>query len=281
MAKKQVKAKAKVKVTEEVTTSTLAANEMVDVIIEPKKIKSKNSWEIKDRFYYLTGSKSPLSLRLKTSGMFYFDEEAGYEREILYTRNQKTLFVDEMQGQRQLAQIVFSNGTLMVPKNMQTLQKLLSIYHPHKNKLYAERDDVAVAIDEMNDLQLELDAMNAAANMDIDQAEAIMRAEIGSEVSRMSSKELKRDLLLFARNNPELFLELMNDDNIHLRNVGIKATEASIISLSSDNRTFTWGNTGRKLMTVPFDEHPYSALAAWFKTDEGMEVLNSIEKRLN
>ena len=213
--------------------------------------------------------------------MFYFDEEAGYEREVLYTRNQKTLFVDEMQGQRQLAQIVFSNGTLMVPKNMQTLQKLLSIYHPHKNKLYAERDDVAVAIDEMNDLQLELDAMNAAANMDIDQAEAIMRAEIGSEVSRMSSKELKRDLLLFARNNPELFLELMNDDNIHLRNVGIKATEASIISLSPDNRTFTWGSTGRKLMTVPFDEHPYSALAAWFKTDEGMEVLNSIEKRLN
>lgn len=281
MAKKQVKAKAKVKVTEEVTTSTLAANQMVDVIIEPKKIKSKNSWEIKDRFYYLTGSKSPLSLRLKTSGMFYFDEEAGYEREVLYTRNQKTLFVDEMQGQRQLAQIVFSNGTLMVPKNMQTLQKLLSIYHPHKNKLYAERDDVAVAIDEMNDLQLELDAMNAAANMDIDQAEAIMRAEIGSEVSRMSSKELKRDLLLFARNNPELFLELMNDDNIHLRNVGIKATEASIISLSPDNRTFTWGSTGRKLMTVPFDEHPYSALAAWFKTDEGMEVLNSIEKRLN
>jgi hypothetical protein len=37
----------------------------------------------------------------------------------------------------------------------------------------------------------------------------------------------------------------------------------------------------RKLMTVPFDEHPYSALAAWFKTDEGMEVYKAcIEKRL-
>jgi hypothetical protein len=149
------------------------------------------------------------------------------------------------------------------------------------NKLYFEDKPEELAKEEVQDIQLELEAMNAAVNMDIDQAEAIMRAEIGSEVSRMSSKELKRDLLLFARNNPELFLELMNDDNIHLRNVGIKATEASIISLSPDNTTFTWGNTGRKLMTVPFDEHPYSALAAWFKTDEGMEVLNSIEKRLN
>ena len=33
-------------------------------------------------------------------------------------------------------------------------------------------------------------------------------------------------------------------------------------------------------MNVPFDEHPYSALAAWFKTDEGMEIYANIEKRL-
>ena len=39
-------------------------------------------------------------------------------------------------------------------------------------------------------------------------AEAIMRVEIGSKVSEMSSKELKRDLLIFAKDNPELFLEL-------------------------------------------------------------------------
>ena len=55
---------------------------------------------------------------------------------------------------------------------------------------------------------------------------------------------------------------------------------SKILSLSSDNRTFSYAATGRKLMTVPFDEHPYSALAAYFKTDEGMEVLNAIEKRL-
>jgi hypothetical protein len=122
--------------------------------------------------------------------------------------------------------------------------------------------------------------MNIAASMDIDQAEAIMRVELGSAVSTMSSKELKRDLLVFANKNPYLFLELANDDNVHLRNIGIRATEMGIIKLSGDNRTFSYGSTDRKLMTVPFDEHPYSALAAYFKTDEGMEVLNAIEKRL-
>ena len=44
--------------------------------------------------------------------------------------------------------------------------------------------------------------------------------------------------------------------------------------------TFTWGSNGRKLMNIPFDEHPYSALAAWFQTDEGLEVFNNLEKRL-
>jgi hypothetical protein len=36
-------------------------------------------------------------------------------------------------------------------------------------------------------------------NMDIDMAEAIMRVEVGSKVSEMSSKELKRDLLFMLR----------------------------------------------------------------------------------
>jgi hypothetical protein len=96
----------------------------------------------------------------------------------------------------------------------------------------------------------------------------------------MTSKELKRDLLVFARRNPKDFLELANDENVAIRNVGIKAVEANIIKLAQDQRTFKWASNGRKLMTVPFDENPYSALAAWFKTDEGVEVYQTIEKRL-
>ena len=128
---------------------------------------------------------------------------------------------------------------------------------------------------------MEIDALNAAQAIDIDMAEAIMRVEIGSKVSEMSSKELKRDLLLYAKRNPKLFLELVNDENVMLRNFGIRATEMGILKLSTDQRTFSWGSNDRKLMNVPFDEHPYSALAAWFKTDEGMEIYSNIEKRLN
>ena len=83
-----------------------------------------------------------------------------------------------------------------------------------------------------------------------------------------------------AKRNPRLVIELANDDNVQLRNFGIKAAEAGYISLSQDQRTFTYGDGDRKLMTVPFDENPYSALAAFFKTDEGVEVYKAIQKKL-
>ena len=241
----------------------------------------KDIWEIKPRTYLLKGDKRPLSKMIKCANIYYFDEEKGYERELKYCENQRTCFVDEMEGDQRLSHVIFRNGALIVPKNKQTLQKLLSLYHPHKDKVFYELKPQIIAQDELIDINLEVDALIAARNMDIDMAEAVMRAEIGSRVSKMSSKELKRDLLIFAKKNPKLLLELANDSDVQLRNFGIKATEMGILGLSSDQRTFSWRSNGRKLMNVPFDEHPYSALAAWFKTDEGMEIYSNIEKRLN
>ena len=68
--------------------------------------------------------------------------------------------------------------------------------------------------------------------------------------------------------------------NSEERKAAIKATEAGIIKLSQDQRDFKWATNGKKLMTVPFDENPYSAMAAYFKTDEGVEIYKSIEKKL-
>ena len=212
--------------------------------------------------------------------MLYFDEKNRAQRELRYATNQDSPFVDEQKGECTMGHIRFIEGTLKVSKEKQNLQKLLSLYHPLKGKIYEEYSAVQEATDDLDILDLQIDALNAARNMDIDQAEAILRVELGSKVSSMSSKELKRDLLLFARNNPKLFINLANDDNVQLRNVAIRAQEAGIINLSPDQRTFTWGSNGRKLMNVPFDENPYSAFAAFLKTDEGVEIYKSIDKKL-
>jgi len=237
-------------------------------------------WEVKDRIYTLKSGATTVSATIRSRAIYWYDEEAGYERELKYTENQRTPFVDEFKGPARLAHIVFRDGSLFVPKEKTVLQQLLSIYHPDLGKVYVEQDPVKEAESELELMDIEYEASSIAFDMEIDKAEAILRVEQGSSVSNLTSKELKRDIRLFARKNPKLFLSLANDENVELRNTGIKATEAGIIKLSADNRSFTWGSNDRQLMQVPFDENPYSALAAWFKTDEGVTVLKQIEKRL-
>ena len=250
-----------------------------------KQATQDTSWEIKDRTYFLKGPHNPLTLKIHSKHtarhpLLWYDTEKNEQREVRYATNQNSPFKDEQAGEATLGHIRFKEGSLLVQKKDQALQKILSIYHPLLGVLYTEQDIIEEAKDDLFELEMELEAMNIAKNIDIDQCEAILRVEIGSKVNKMTSKEVRRDVMIMARNNPSMFLELASDDNVEVRNIGIKAQEQGIIKLASDQRTFKWASNGRKLMTVPFDENPYSALAAWFKTDEGVEVYKSIEKRL-
>jgi hypothetical protein len=243
------------------------------------------NWEIKDRTYILSGIKQPLVFTVpgrhsRKRPLLWWDEEQQLQRELRYATNQNSPFVDEQKGQVTLGRIVFRNGSLYVPSRMQNLQKLLSLYHPLKGKMFYEHDVQEIAGDQLDVINLEVDALIAAKQLSVDEAEAILRVEYGNAVSQMTSKEIQRDILLFAKQRSELFLRLMQDDDVHLRNFAIKAVEANIIKLSSDNRSFQWASNGRKLFEVPFEEHPYSAISAWFKTDDGLEVVKAIEKRL-
>jgi len=242
-------------------------------------------WEIKDRRYYLLHGAEPLTYTLGSKNsrrhpLLWFDPSKSEQRELRYATNMNSPFVDEQKGEAILGHIIFEDGVLSVPKEKQNLQKLLSLYHPRKGHTYDEWQPENIAVDELEDINLEIDAMLAAKEMEIDHAEAVLRVEIGSSVTQLSSKELKRDLMLMARSNPEAFLAIANDENVGLRNTAIVAVEKGIINLSQDQRTFNWGSNNRKLLTVPFDENPYSAIASWFKTDEGVDVFQSIQKKL-
>tara|TARA_E500000318_G_scaffold17926_1_gene18559 strand:+ start:2087 stop:2932 length:846 start_codon:yes stop_codon:yes gene_type:complete len=268
--------------------------EVAPQVIETKEVAKpaakvsapkKPQWEIKDRTYLLNGLKTPLTYTIASRHtnrypLLWFDKEKNEQRELRYATNQNSPLVDEQSGEATLGHIVFRDGTLTVTKEKQNLQKLLSLYHPMKGIKYNEFNPVEEAVDDLETIEYIIEALNVARGMDIDQAEAILRVEVGSKVSDMSSKEIKRDLLIFAKENAQLFLELANDENVQLRNVAINATELGLLSLSQDQRTFSWAKTNRKIMNVPFDENPYSAMAAFFKTDEGIEVYKSIEKKL-
>tara|TARA_B110000879_G_scaffold208342_1_gene293755 strand:- start:1858 stop:2682 length:825 start_codon:yes stop_codon:yes gene_type:complete len=246
---------------------------------------TKPTWEIKDRLYILKDNKRPIVFTLpakhsNVKPLLWFDEKTGLQKEIRYATNQNSPFVPEQTGTAVLGRIIFRDGELAVPKEQQNLQKLLSLYHPAKDTWYYEFNPIQDSVDELEYINMEIDALTLARELGIEEAEAILRVEHGNKVDTLSSSELKRDLIIFAKRNPYLFIQLAHDENVELRNIGVKATQAGLIQLSSDQRTFTYGDAKRKLMTVPFDEHPYNALAAYFKTDDGMEIYKHLIKRL-
>ena len=261
--------------------------QVIENVAQPIKVKpvKKDDWEIKDRTYILKGDKEPLTFTIPSKHtrrhpLLWFDQSAKEQRELRYATNMNSPFVDEQKGEVTMGHITFRDGSLHVASRDVALQKLLSLYHPMKDRKYAEYVPKQIASDELVDLEYEIEALLAARMMDVDEAEAIVRVEQGNVVDSLSSKEVKRDLMLLAKRNPKLFLSLAADENVGLRNAGIKAESQGLIRLSQDQRTFHWGSNDRKLMTVPFDENPYTALAAWFKTDDGVEVYKSVEKQL-
>ena len=238
------------------------------------------NWELKDRSYVLSGGISPLTYKIRSVGMLWFDEDKKINRELRYAPNQKSLFVDEQDNRVQIEHVIFENGALYVPRTNVVLQQLLSNYHPEAGKVWEEIDEMQEAVDDIDQIELELEALKLVQELEIEHLEAILRTELGSEVTTMSSKEIKRDCYLFAKNNPGLFTEIANDEDIKLRNLANRSVENGVVNLTDDNTTFKWSKTGKKILTVPFDEHPYTAFARFLKTDEGINVMKAIEKKL-
>ena len=112
----------KVEVEEPQVQEEVVTEEVTQVVEQPKareRKKPKDEWEVKDRLYILKNGKKPLSRSIKSANVYWFDEEKGYERELKYCENQRTCFVDEMQGDQRLSHIIFRNGALHVAREKQ------------------------------------------------------------------------------------------------------------------------------------------------------------------
>ncbi len=249
-----------------------------------KQVSSvEKDWEIKDRVYKLKVG-SPLTWTIQTKHnrkkpLLYFDEEKGINREIRYATNQNSIFVDEQDGYATLGHVMFEDGMLYVSRRDQSLQKLLSIYHPLAKTQWMEIDHDKKAKDTVASVEKTLDALNLVTELEEDHLIAILRTEHGSAVTRWTPSQVKRMGFALAQKNPKLFVDLASDEEIQIRNTAVMASEAGIIKLVNNNTQFN-SKSGKKLFTVPFDENPYQAIARWFKTDEGVDVLKSIEKKL-
>ena len=246
----------------------------------------KNTIVPKDKVYRLVSDTAPLALMISTKSssrkpLLWYDEEKNQNRVLRYARNQKSPFEDEQDGNLILEPVVFEDGLLMVPKSNPVLQEFLK-YHPGNGVVFEEANEEQDAEEVVERLNAEVDALVAARQLELEQIEAVSRVLFGNKSSMTSTAELKRDLLIYAKQDPMGFLDILEDDSLQLRSTVQSFFDAGLLTFRKD-KTEVWFNTKsnkKRMLAVPYGEDAINSATSYLQSDDGIEVLKMLEASL-
>jgi hypothetical protein len=236
-----------------------------------------------DKMYKLTRSAAPLSFMLPTrnsrrSPLLWFDEKKGQNRALRYARNQKSPFEDEQDGNAIVEPVIFEDGFLAVNRTNQILQQFLEL-HPLYGKYFILVDKEKDAEIQMEALTVEVDALIEARQLSVEQMENICRVMYGRNTDTMTTAEMKRDVLVAAKNNPKGFLDMLGDPELKYNSNVQRFFDAGYLATRRQGTEvwFSTDNNKKKMLTVPFSVEPTQAAASFLKSDEGIEALKMLE----
>jgi hypothetical protein len=237
----------------------------------------------KDRIYKMTRGAAPLSFTLPSRNtrrypLLWFDEENNINRALRYAVNQKSPFEDEQDGNAIIEPVIFTDGFLSVPKNNPVLQAFLH-YHPLNGIGFVEVDNEKDAAQEIEELSYEVDALIEAKQLAVEYLEVVYRVLFGKDPTKVSTAELRRDILVYAKRDPKDFLNSINDPMMRFISQVHLFFEKSLLTFRNNNKE-VWFNTSsnkKKMLTVPYGDDPYEAVALYLKSDEGLDALTLLE----
>jgi len=246
--------------------------------------------EPKDRTYLLKNQKSPLAYYIASKDtprkrLLYYCEDTNTNHPLRYARNSNTPFQEEQDQNVIVEPIVFEDGVLTVPKTNPVLQQFLH-YHPGNGTEFHEFDNEKDAEEDIEFMYSELDAQLAARDLaanDFSTLEAVARILIGARVDKMSSSEIKRDMMLYAKRYPEDFLEATNDPALKINNLAARALTDGYLVLKNHGKDlyFNLKENKKKLITIPFGDTATSVLASYLQSDAGIELYQFLEEKLS
>tara|TARA_R110000824_G_scaffold76810_2_gene194570 strand:+ start:92 stop:850 length:759 start_codon:yes stop_codon:yes gene_type:complete len=247
------------------------------------KTKTKT---LKDKSYRLKGTAAPLAYMLsshhsKRSNLLHFDEETGINRSMRYARNQKSPFEDEQDGNVIMEPIVFEDGLLYVPKQNQSLQHFLTL-HPGNGNIFEEIDGAKDASEELEVENIILEAQILARDLSVEKLVTVGRVLLGANVDKMSTSELKRDILVFSRNYPIDFMDILDDPSLQIKDDVALFFQNGLLSLRNKQRDvyFNLVHNKKKFLTVPFGEDPHDIVSSYCMVDDGIETYKLLKKHL-
>ena len=238
-----------------------------------------------DKVYRLRNS-SPLSFILpsrstKRFPLLHYDEKLNTNRPLRYAVNQKSPFEDEQDGNAIVDPVIFENGMLRVPKQNPVLQAFLH-YHPMNGTVYEEVNYEKDAETEVQIIASEIDALVLAKSLDVNKLENVARVLFGIDPLNFTTAELKRDVMVFAKRNPEDFIDIVNDPTLEMEANVHRFFEEGLLTFRNNNKE-VWYNTKsnkKKMINIPYGEDPYMTVSLFLKSDDGIDSLQLLENFL-
>ncbi len=230
------------------------------------------------RTFLLKREKTPVSFILQardmpTKRLMYYDETKKKNRSLRYAANQDSPFIDEQDNDSVILEpIIFKDGVLKVDETNHVLLRFLQC-HPDNGVSFYEWDPAKEAEERINIENLILDAQIACRELPIDKMASIIRIFTDKDASKMDAKSVKWECMQIAKQYPEDFLNAIDDPELELDDIAVRAINDGFVSLRNGGRDIHYNlkDNKKRLMTVPLNERPESALAAWLQSDDGLE----------
>ena len=218
--------------------------------------------------------------KIRQKSVLVFDEENGYNREIRYARGERSIFVDEQSATAKREVIVFRDKNLLVNPNQPELLSYLR-QHPDNvangGRVFNEVNNQSTAEEDVENEFLVHDAISLIRSASIDE---LMPMVLSYGIDgTMSSMEIKKELLKFAKGNPKNFMELYDSPVVQIKADVLTAIDFQILVAKADG--MYWGDNSALICPTPMGQSSVEVFTRFLMTDRGNSVRDELQRQID
>ena len=217
--------------------------------------------------------------KLSQKDITIYDSEKDTVRSIRYCSNEPSIYVDEQSQNGRRAQIVFVDKMLGVQASQPNLQDYLD-KHPGNTKnggnTFYEINHEKKTDTLIQDEFLAHDAISLIREKSIDDLIPVI-LYLGISLDQRN-QEIRRELLIEAKSNPQAFIELFDNPLVKMRASITLATSNNILKINQDG--VFWADSGRLILATPVGQDGVDMMTKFCLSEKGSLVHQEILKRL-
>jgi len=216
---------------------------------------------------------------LPTSGFTIFDPETKTRREVRYAENESSIFKEE-QGEFTIRKpIKFKMSELFVSSEYPALIKLLDMHYGNQKNggsLFYRVDKVEESKKEVENDFAAADAIQMIRQKSLDELMPVV-LHLGINTNQ-TTFEIKKDLLQFAKKDPNGFMKRFDSPLVKLKAIVQNAADFGILDIKEDG--IYWFDSQKLILTNPEGKDARETMAVYLTTERGVSVLEELQRQL-